>query len=189
MLSITPPHRFSSSQTVRAIHSARGYLELRMAQDARRELETLSAHERTDPGTILFRIRILLYEEKWQLAENMARNAYALHPDDHEFIVQRIFALYQLGHTKDARKLLRLTPRWLHNSGLLHYNLACYEALIGDVATARECAKAAFALNPALSCRAKRDPDLRAALGDSQLRPNAKLSGVTQGDTRKTDDA
>jgi len=189
MLSITPPHRFSSSQTVRAIHSARGYLELRMTEDARRELETLSARERTDPGTILFQIRILLYEEKWQLAESMARNAYALHPEDHEFLVQRIFALYQLGHTKDARRLLRHPPRWLHNSGLLHYNLACYEALIGDVATARECAKAAFSLNPALSSRAMRDPDLRTALGDSQPLPNAILSSVTQGDTRKTDGA
>lgn len=159
------PSFISSSRSLSAINSASGYLALGMTDAARHELDSLRDREQIDPLALRIRVRIHLYEGDWEAAERIARVAAFLHPADHEFVVQRIFALYQMDRPKCARRLLRRSPRWLHNSGLLHYNLACYESLIGDEATARECAKAAFTLNPALKIRAQRDPDLRGTVG------------------------
>lgn len=186
MLLLSAPHRHTPGTTARALNAAWGYLELNMVREARRELESLSFLEQTGPIALCFRVRLNLYENRWETAERVARNAAAMFPEEHELLVQRIFALYQLNRTKDARKLLRRSPAWLHNSGLLHYDLACYEALIGDPATAHECAKAAFILRPTLKRFARRDPDLRSVLGDTCPIPESNPGCVSAGDNQRT---
>ena len=40
-------------------------------------------------------------------------------------------------HGAEAAAVLHSAPAWIRQTGILHYNLACYEARLGDLATAR----------------------------------------------------
>ena len=59
-------------------------------------------------------------------------------------------------------EVLQAAPEWLRRTGILHYNLACYEARLGDLTTARQCINAAIQLNAAMKKNARVDPDLQA---------------------------
>ena len=60
----------------------------------------------------------------------------------------------------DAVKVLLSAPEWIRKTGILHYNLACYEAQLGDLTTARQCIKAAIEINSSFKKNARTDPDL-----------------------------
>jgi hypothetical protein len=48
------------------------------------------------------------------------------------------------------------------NAAILHYNLACYECLLGDVEVAKVRLQHAFKLDPTLRMKALEDEDLQA---------------------------
>ena len=73
---------------------------------------------------------------------------------------QRAFALHQLRKMDDAAEALNGAPEWLLRTGILHYNLACYEAQLGDLSTAKQCMFRAIELNAAFKKNAQKDPDL-----------------------------
>ena len=76
--------------------------------------------------------------------------------------MQRAFALHQMQKGDEAARALREAPEWILRTGILHYNLACYEARLGDLATARECIDTAIQMNSEIKKNARRDPDLQA---------------------------
>ena len=53
-----------------------------------------------------------------------------------------------------------MLPNRIRRTGILHYNLACYEAQLGDLSTARQCIKAAIEINSSFRKNAQCDPDL-----------------------------
>jgi hypothetical protein len=76
--------------------------------------------------------------------------------------VQRVFALHQLEKGDEAFRVLLSAPEWIRRTGILHYNLACYEARLGDLNAARRCIDAAIEINSAIKKNARSDPDLAA---------------------------
>ena len=86
--------------------------------------------------------------------------ATGLYPEENEFTVQRAFALHQLKKGSAAVRVLLDAPEWIRRTGILHYNLACYEAQLGDLGTARQCIKAAIEINASFKKNARTDPDL-----------------------------
>ena len=110
------------------------------------------------------RIRALLHMKKWTQAERLSQKGAALYPDENEFVVQRAFALRQLDKGPEALEAIQAAPEWLRRRGILHYNLACYEAQLGDVTAARECIRAAIELNADFKKDARSDPDLKGIL-------------------------
>ena len=67
-------------------------------------------------------------------------------------------------HNFSRREVSRLTaaPEWVRRTGILHYNLACYEARLGDLKTAKQCMSVAIQMNAAMKQNAAIDPDLAA---------------------------
>jgi Flp pilus assembly protein TadD len=161
MLYLANRARAHSATTQRALRAADGYLYFAMAEEALAELESISADEQNDPAVLLARIRSLLHAKRWQQAESLSREAVVSYPHEDEFTVQRAFALHQLQNERKAVEVLLSAPDWIRRTGILHYNLACYEARLGDLSTARQCIDAAIQLNAAMKRNARVDPDLR----------------------------
>ena len=76
--------------------------------------------------------------------------------------MQRAFALHQMKKGKAAEAALLAAPEWIRRTGILHYNLACYQARLGDLTQARECIDAAIQMNAGIKKNARLDPDLQA---------------------------
>ncbi len=162
MLYLANRNRAHTPEVQRALHAADGYLFLNMAEHALEELEAIPADEQEGASVLLARIRALLHLRKWREAENLSDRGTTKHPSEDEFTVQRAFALHQMQKGDRAIEVLQSAPEWLRRTGILHYNLACYEARLGDLSTARQCINAAFELNSAMKKNARVDPDLQA---------------------------
>ena len=160
MLYLSNRPRAHSEEAQQALHAADGYLFLSMPKEALEELDSIPAQERNDASVLLARIRVLLHMKRWQQAEVLSRRGTKHHPDEEEFTVQRAFALHQLDRGDAAIEVLLAAPDWIRRTGILHYNLACYEARLGDISIARQCIDAAIQLNAAMQKNARVDPDL-----------------------------
>jgi tetratricopeptide (TPR) repeat protein len=145
----------------RALAAVDGYLELGMPGEALRELNGTVIEDQFEPATLRARVRVLLHLKRWKDAEALSQRGISLHPEDNEFMVQRAFALHQLKRGDEAAGVLLSAPTWIRQTGILHYNLACYEAKLGDIALARQCLQAALELNSGFKESVRNDPDLQ----------------------------
>lgn len=162
MLYLQKSARNPNSGIQRALRAADGYLFLGLQDEAQHELDELPPADREDAAVRLVQIRILLHRHEWLEAERLSRKGAAKYPDEGEFTVQRVFALHRMENGREAVAVLHSAPDWIRRTGILHYNLACYEARLGDLATARQCIDAAIQLNGEMKKRARVDPDLAA---------------------------
>jgi tetratricopeptide (TPR) repeat protein len=144
----------------RPLLAADGYLYLGMPQQALAELESIPDAAQHASAVLRARVRVLLHMKRWNDANGLSETGITLYPDENEFTVQRAFALHQLKKGNDAVKVLLSAPEWIRKTGILHYNLACYEAQLGDLTTARQCIKAAIEINSSFKKNARTDPDL-----------------------------
>lgn len=162
MLYLTQQQKSHSDGTRRALNAADGYLYFGLMNEALEELESIEPAERDEPAVLLARIRLLLHKKHWRLAELLSERGIVLHPEEGEFTVQRAFALHQMQKADKAAEVLMSAPDWIRRTGILHYNLACYEARLGDLSAARECIDAAIQINEGIKKSARLDPDLQA---------------------------
>jgi len=161
MLYITHQVTYYPAPLRRALMAVDGYLTLGMPADATAELDGIApAHQKASP-VLRARIRILLHQRKWRQAEALAHEGSRRYPEENEFMVQRAFALHQQERGDEALKVLLDAPAWIRRTGILHYNLACYEAQLGDIGTARQCIRRAIKINKAFGRNARKDPDLQ----------------------------
>jgi len=137
-----------------------GYLYLGMPDEALNELREIHIKHQGEIAVLRARVRALLHMRRWREAELLSEKGTSLYPEENEFMVQRAFALHQLKRGNDAVNVLLSAPDWIRRTGILHYNLACYEAKLGDIVTARQCIRAALELNSAFKKNARNDPDL-----------------------------
>ena len=162
MLYLTQKPQLHSTQTHGALRAADGYLYLGLVDEALAELNRVLKHERVDSDVLLSRIRVLLHMKKWTSAEALSGRGEKLHPHEGEFTVQRAFALHQMKKAAAAEQALLAAPDWIRRTGILHYNLACYQARLGDLSLARECIDVAIQMNAGIKKNARSDPDLQA---------------------------
>jgi tetratricopeptide (TPR) repeat protein len=161
MLYLGNRERIHSFETQRSLRAADGYLYLGLATDALAELDAIGGSDQADAAVMLARIRVLLHLRRWKEAELLSSEGAERHHDEDEFTVQRAFALQQLRRGEQAIEVLLAAPEWIRRTGILHYNLACYEARLGDLKIAQQCINTAIQLNAAMKKNAHRDPDLQ----------------------------
>lgn len=161
MLYLNHQQHAHSLEVQRALRAADGYLYLGLADEALAEVDEVPAQEVEEPEIQLARNRILLHLRRWKEVEALAALAIERHPERDEFTVQRAFALHKMKKGSEALEVLDKAPEWIRRTGILHYNLACYEAQLGDKKTAKQCINVAIQMNEAMRKNAKADPDLR----------------------------
>ena len=162
MLYLSQQQKTQSATTLRALNAADGYLFFSMYDEALQELESIGPDEHQEAAVMLARIRLLLHKKEWRSAERLSEEGAGLHPNEGEFTVQRAFALHQLRKGDEAMEVLLSAPDWIRRTGILHYNLACYEARLGDISIAKQCIDAAIQINEGIKKSARMDPDLQA---------------------------
>lgn len=161
MLYLNHQQQAHTEETRRALRAADGYLFFGLANEALDELNSTPESEQDLPEVLLARNRVLLHLRRWKEVETIAAKGIASHPDRDEFTVQRAFALHKLKKGDEAMDVILSAPEWIRRTGILHYNLACYEAQLGDLKTARQCINVAIQMNEAMRKNAKADPDLQ----------------------------
>ncbi len=143
----------------RAILAAQGYLELGMAEEALAELSTLTL-ESVDPDLVELRLHILMQAKRWSEALSAAEELLRLTPEALPGYIHGAFALHELGRTEEARNLLLKGPAELRKDPTFHYNIGCYEAVLGNREAALLSLERSFSLDDTYRDFARRDPDL-----------------------------
>ena len=144
----------------RAILAAQGYLELGMATEALAELALLPEVESRDPDIVELRLHILMQATRWTDALKTAEELIRLNAEAIPAYIHGAFALHELGRTQEARNLLLKGPSELRKDPTFHYNIGCYEAVLGNKEAALDSLQASFALDETYRDFARRDPDL-----------------------------
>jgi predicted Zn-dependent protease len=144
----------------RALLAAQGYLELGMAEEALAELSTIPELEIQDPDIVELRLHILMQAKRWTEALSTAQELRRIHPDALPAYIQGAFALHELGRTTEARDLLLKGPEQLRKDPTFHYNVGCYEAVLGNREAALQSLEQSFALDDTYRDFARQDPDL-----------------------------
>jgi tetratricopeptide (TPR) repeat protein len=154
----------------RSLLAAQGYLELGMVEEALGELAAVHTSSISDPDPgpdpdpdlIELRLHILMQGERWSDALASAKELLLLNSSALPAYIHGAFALHELGRTTEARDLLLRGPEVLGMDPTYHYNIACYEAVLGNNESAKRSLEKSFALDETYRDFAKQDPDLEA---------------------------
>jgi tetratricopeptide (TPR) repeat protein len=146
----------------RALLAAQGYLELGMVEEALAELSGVKSLEAGDPDLVELRLHIMMHGERWSEALVVAEELLRLNPSALPAYIHGAFALHELGRTAEARDLLLRGPEILRKDPTYHYNIGCYEAVLGNSESAKQSLERSFALDETYRDFAKKDPDLKA---------------------------
>lgn len=144
----------------RTLLAAQGYSELSMFDDALAELNSLPAAVAESPPALELRTVILMQAKRWKTALTSARSLCRTEPEKTSGFIHAAFCLHELGRTSEARDFLIGGPEALHTEPTFHYNLACYECALGNLALARMHLDKSFELDKKFREFAMSDPDL-----------------------------
>ncbi len=144
----------------RHILAAQGYSELGMFADALAELESL--HDAAGHAeALLTRLRILMKLQDWSQAVITGRQLCSAAPDMVDGYLLTAFCLHELERTEDARAVLLGAPVQINDEPSYHYNLACYESVLGNLSEASKHLLRSIELNADFKRLSETDPDLR----------------------------
>lgn len=140
--------------------AAQGYLELEMMDEALYELETLTESEQNRSEVLLMRLFLMMRLRRWDEAVTAAERLREVCPEETDGYIQGAFCLHEMGRTEEARVLLLESPPALQEDPTYHYNLGCYEAVLGNVQDATKHLQTSFRMDNHFRELAKADPDL-----------------------------
>lgn len=144
----------------RTLLAAQGYCELGMSAEALAEIESVPEELRDHPAVLELRLVILMQAKRWKTALAAGRELTKIEPDKNIGYIHSAFCLHELGNTEAARQMLLAGPETLHAEPVFHYNLACYECMLGHLDLARVHLDKSFELDKKFRDYAMTDPDL-----------------------------
>ena len=140
--------------------AAQGYFELEMYAEAIKTLDTLSFEDQLHSEVLELRVVVEMKLGRWKRALVASEKLCAVASDAAIGFIHAAFCLHELGRTREAREVLLEGPASLVNEATYHYNLACYECVLGNLETARAYLDASVSLDAKLKEFAQEDPDL-----------------------------
>lgn len=153
-----------SAATSKRLGYVSGFLQLGLLAQARRELAGVPEAERAAPGVLAMQLEVAMAAESWTVARRLARRLRREAPGLDAGWLHGAFAerrAKKAGGLGAARAILEAAePRLGARSAVLHYNLACYLAQLGELEAARARLARAVAMEPAFAQMAKKDEDL-----------------------------
>ncbi|MEO0445670.1 MAG: hypothetical protein AAF191_06290 [Verrucomicrobiota bacterium] len=149
----------------RVLDCAEGYLRLGMLEEALQELSSLKREEQFAAPALQLRVAIFIQGKRWTEALEASEALVIADPETHHGYLHVSYCLHELGRTGEARDRLQKVPEFVRHQPLYCYNLACYEAQLGDHHSAEDWLEVAFSLDHSLIEVARTDTDL-APLGE-----------------------
>ena len=149
----------------RSLLSAQGYIELEMTDEALAELDALGARDQLREETLQMRLFIVMHAKRWEQALSVCARLRGVSPEDMTGYIHGAFCLHEMGRTNEAKELLITGPSSLLNEPTYHYNLGCYNAVLGNLKEATQHLETSFRMDKRFRDIAKLDPDLKAIHG------------------------
>ena len=147
--------------TPRRVRYALGYTALGMLNEASDELEAVDFADRLSVPVLEAMLKLHFEAEHWETVVGVGRQLAQLTPENEEAWIYWAYALRELNRIEDAKAVLHeAEPLHGKRSGILHYNLACYLCLLGDVTGARERLSRACIMDKQWKAAALDDPEL-----------------------------
>ncbi len=151
----------------RTLKAAQGYTDLGMLEDARKNLDALTGSIRTTNDFLATELALLLKEKDWEAAAHSAGRLNERSPELTDPWIQHAYCLHELGRSLEAIDVLESGPDSLRSMPVYFYNMSCYHAQSGKLATARIMLDKCLDLDDSFLKSARTDPDLQPLL-DSQ---------------------
>jgi len=145
----------------RSLLAAQGYIELEMPENALAEIDALSAQDQQREDVLQMRLFVLMRSKRWDDALAVCAHLREFSPACSTGYIHGAFCLHEMGRTKDAKDLLLTGPDSLHEEATYHYNLGCYDAVLGNLEEASKHLRASFQIDKKFREIAKYDPDLK----------------------------
>jgi tetratricopeptide (TPR) repeat protein len=149
----------------RSLLSAQGYIELEMLDDALQEIEAIPPKDQSREEVLQMRLFIVMRAKRWEEALSICARLRATNPECVTGYIHGAFCLHEMGLTREARQLLVEGPSSLVVEATYHYNLGCYNAVLGDLDEAARHLETSFEMDKKFREIAKFDPDLKAVHG------------------------
>ncbi len=151
-----------SISTAKRVSYALGYLGLGLVEQASEELEAIEGEDRLSVPVMLTRIELYMAAKNWELVVAVAKGVVRADPRQEQAWIGWAYALRCLERTAEARDVLReAEPQHGKTCALLHYNLACYECLLGNLSEAKVRLRKACRKSADFKALALDDPDLQ----------------------------
>jgi predicted Zn-dependent protease len=137
-----------------------GYLDLGMFLEAHDERERLPTQVKTHPAVLSARLELLMEMRRWEDAVILGHSLIKLWPVECDFYIRTAFCLHEMKRTEDARQLLLGGPDQLRTLAVYYYNLACYEAQLGNIPEAKRQLAVSTKMDARYKAESLDDPDL-----------------------------
>ena len=154
-----------SPKTDKTLLAAQGYFELGMLDEALEELDTLPPGLQEGAEILQMRLFIHIREKRWLEALEISRTFCRLQPEETLGFIHAAFCLHELRRTAEAKAFLLAGPAALLNEATYHYNLGCYDAVLGNIEEAQAHLRTSFKLDGKFREYARTDPDLQPVWG------------------------
>jgi tetratricopeptide (TPR) repeat protein len=149
----------------RSLLAAQGYIELEMPDEALRELDALSPEDRDREDSLQMRLFVFMRTKRWDEALAVCARLRRLFPECATGYIHGAFCLHEMNRTLEAKQLLLTGPTSLLREPTYHYNLGCYDAVLGNLEEAIRHLEASFEMDKKFREIAKHDPDLKPVQG------------------------
>lgn len=138
-----------------------------MLNEASDELENIEGDARLSAEVMRLRVDLYHQAEDWELLLAVAKELVRLAPKDEQGWISWAYALRELERVSEAQDVL-LKAEHTHGiaSAILHYNLACYACLLGNMEDAKNRLSTACKMDAELRASALDDTDLEAMRDD-----------------------
>lgn len=149
--------------TRRHVSYARGYVGLEMLRQAEDELDAVAPADQSLPEVLGVRVDLHMAARQWEKVVDVGRRLAEAYPETEHAWIGWAYALRELNRIEEARAvLLEAEAHHGRTSAVLHYNLACYDALLGALKSARARFAKACRMEKRFKEEGRHDPDLKA---------------------------
>jgi len=133
-----------------------------MVEDAKEELKRIAVRDRSAPEAIEAELAVLYASDAWKDLERVALRYTRSDPHQIQGWLSLAFAMRRTLGVLEAKKiLLAVDDRFSATAAILHFNLACYHCLLGEIEHAVARLRRAIKLDPNLRAVAAEDEDLK----------------------------
>lgn len=142
------------------LRSACRYIELGMFQEAQAELEKIDPLSRHLPEVLAARIPHYRALEKWEVMAIVAKKLAEWNPNEPGHFVDWAYATRRAESIHHAHAILTRAAELHPEHGFIQFNLACYEAQLGNLDRAKAHLSQATKMDAKFSLMALKDLDL-----------------------------
>ncbi len=131
-----------------------------MAADASAELDAIEPMRRSEWQVLALRVAVCQETKDWVPMLLLSERLASLQPEQAQWRITLAYATRRCQSLEAARKILLAALERFPEESTIRYNLACYEAQLGNLPAARELLTRAMQMQESHRAMALADPDL-----------------------------